>query len=203
MAGKPKPPPQPVEVPLREQAALAVQLEQRGERAGAYWGALDIRRPGSASAQALELPSRWGIVHVMIRIEEMYLTLARLPMSTRPRGHANSMPRYVYERFDLNAQFETYELEKLMRRRNVVRARPSPSEIARMEQAMGWFGRYLADTPEVAKAVQLAARWHVFDGDVGEGCKAMGISRRTLRRRQVHGLQLIAAGLILDRVPVS
>ncbi|MGB7101353.1 MAG: hypothetical protein WBD95_21620, partial [Xanthobacteraceae bacterium] len=48
-------------------------------------------------------------------MEEAFRTLARLPIATRPRGYVNSMPFYVYDRGDLNAQIETHELEAMAR----------------------------------------------------------------------------------------
>jgi hypothetical protein len=66
------------------------------------------------------VPERWSVIAVMERMEEAFRTLARLPIAVRPRGYVTSMPFYVYDRGDLNAQMETHELERMARLRNRV-----------------------------------------------------------------------------------
>lgn len=121
---------------LDERAVAAARAELRGERTGI------LGATGRLSLPRLDpprrVPERWTFVHVMDRLEEAFRTLRRLPITTRPRGYVNSMPFYVYDRGDLNAQLETYELERLARLRNRVRIPPSPAEIARMEEALRW-----------------------------------------------------------------
>lgn len=128
---------------LNDRAVAAARAELRGERTGI------LGATGRLSLPRLEpprrVPERWTFVHVMERLEEAFRTLRRLPISTRPRGYMNSMPFYLYDRGDLNAQLETYELERLARMRNRVRIPPSPAEIARMEEALRWPALFLAD----------------------------------------------------------
>lgn len=150
-----------------------------------------------------EVPTQWSIVHVMDRMEEAHGTLSRLPVSARPRGHANSMPRHVYQWADLLAQAETYELERAAAAQNRVRIPPTPAEVTRMEQTFGWLANYLGDKPEVARAVNLAARWACLDHDVARGCKRLGLPKRAFLRRKIHGLRLIATGLVRGKVPIS
>ncbi len=127
----------------------------------------------------------------MERMEEAFRTLARLPIATRPRGYVNSMPFYVYDRGDLNAQIETYELERMARLRNRVRIPPSPAEIARMEQALYWPAAYLggAEFHHIARAVNLGSLWAAFDTDVDERLKPMKITRRAFNARKLQGLR--------------
>jgi hypothetical protein len=175
----------------------------RGERTGIL-GATGQSGPPLPFARTRRLPERWSVVYVMERMEEAFRTLARLPVATRPRGYVNSMPFYVYDRGDLNAQMETYELERMARLRNRVRIPPSPAEIARMEEALHWPTAYLAG-PEfhhVARAVNLGSLWAAFDADVGAGLKGMKITRRAFNARKLQGLRIIAGELVRRRVPI-
>ena len=115
--------------------------------------------------------------------------LARLPIATRPRGYVNSMPFYVYDRGDLNAQMETRELERMAQLRNRVRIPPTPAEIARMEEALRWPTAYLSG-PEfhhVARAVNLGSLWAAFDADVDERLKRLQDHAPRLQRAQAAG----------------
>jgi len=125
------------ERPLAEQAATAAHAELRGDRAGIL-GATGHNAPQPLLVRGRRVPERWSFLHVIERMEEAFRILARLPVATRPRGYVNSMPYYLYDRGDLNAQMETYELERMARMRNRVRIAPSPAEVARMEEALRW-----------------------------------------------------------------
>jgi hypothetical protein len=124
---------------LAERAAQAARAELRGDRAGIL-GAIGRAEPAPLT-RARTVPDRWSFLHVMDRMEEGFRVLSRLPMATRPRGHANSMP--TYDRGDLNAQLETDELERMARIRNHVRIRPGPAE--RMDESSKLQGRRHAD----------------------------------------------------------
>jgi hypothetical protein len=133
-----------VEQALAEQAAIAARAELRGERS-AMLGALG-QVPLGPLARNRRIPERWSFIVVMDRMEEAFRTLGRLPMATRPRGYVNSMPIYLYDRGDLNAQMETYELERMAKLRNRVRIPPSPAEVARMEEALHWPVRFFDES---------------------------------------------------------
>src|SRR5262249_14207263 len=147
---------------LIERAARAARSELRGERTGIL-GAL-----GESAAAGLRrtrcVPERWSLVHVMERMEEAFRILARLPLPSGPRGYINSMPIYLYDRGDLNAQMETHELERMAQLRNRVRIPPSPAEIARMEEALRWPTLFLsgAEFHHLARAVNLGSLWAAF-----------------------------------------
>jgi hypothetical protein len=187
---------------LAERAARAARAELRGERSGIL-GAL-----GEASVTPLRrvrsVPERWSIVHVMDRMEEAFRTLSRLPLPTRPKGFVNSMPVYLYDRGDLNAQLETHELERLAKLRNRVRIPPSPAEVGRMEEALHWPSAYLsaAEFHHVARAVNLDALWAAFGVDAGRALKRLKINRRAFHARKLQGLRIIAGELIRRCVPV-
>jgi hypothetical protein len=141
---------------------------------------------------------------VMDRLEEGFRILARLPIATRPRGHVNSMPFPIYDRADLNAQLESYELERLAQLRNRVRIPPTPAEIGRMEEALRWPSAYLsgAEFHHVARAVNLGSLWAAFDTDVDARLKRLKITRRAFNARKLQGLRIITGELIRRRVPV-
>ncbi len=89
--------------------------------------------------------------------------------------------------------------------RNRVRLPPSPAEIARMEQALGWPAAYLsaAEFHHVARAVNLGSLWAAFDVDVAKALKRLKIPRRTFNARKLQGLRIITIELIRRRVPVA
>lgn len=159
---------------------------------------------GPSHLPAKPTPTTWSVVHVYDRIEEAYEILRRIPMATRPPGYANSMPKaYRHDFVDLVGQIETGALAAREQERNRVRLGASAAQIRRMEEALGWPARYLTDKPEVARAVGLCALWSVMKVDVDRACKRMRVSKRTIYRRQVHGLTIIAQGLVKAGVPVS
>lgn len=150
------------------------------------------------------LPTTWSIVHVFDRMEEAYDTLRRLPMATRPRAYANSMPKdYRYDFHEEVAQVETGALADRQQERNRVRLGASAAQIRRMEEALHWPMSYLRDMPEVAQAVGLVAIWTVLKVDIDKACRRRRINKRALHRRQIHGLTIIAQELARIRVPVS
>jgi hypothetical protein len=134
----------PHERTLAQRAEAAVRAELRGDRLGIL-GVIGEAGPAALSRNRT-VPDRWSFLHVMERMEEAFRVLSRLPMPTRPRGYINSMPVYLYDRGDLNAQLETHELERMARIRNYVRIRPSPAEIDRMDESGKVQARRYAET---------------------------------------------------------
>jgi hypothetical protein len=190
------------EAPLAARAEAAAQAELRGDRGGI------LGATGAAPLMPLQrmrrVPDRWSFYYVLERMEEGFRTLSRLPLPTRPRGYINSMPIYLYDRGDLNAQLETHELERMARMRNRVRIPPSPAEIARMEEALHWPAAYLGG-PEfhhLARAVNLGALWSAFDVNIDERVKRLKITRRAFHARKLQGLRIIAGELTRLKVPV-
>lgn len=189
------------DLPLDERVRRGVGAELRGDRENVL-GAIGVASPAQRTRRRL-LPERWTVLHVIERIEEAFQVLGRTPARIWPRQFGNSMPRHLYDRADLNSQLETGELERMMRVRNRVRLSATPAEIARMNQAIAWPMEYLADKPEVARAVCLAAVWYNQQADIGERCATLNLTRRAFNRRVAHGLSIIAGELIRRGVPVS
>jgi hypothetical protein len=188
---------------LTERAASAARAELRGDRRGIL-GAIGPSAPPRSFLRARPVPDRWSFVHVMDRLEDGFRILARLPISTRPRGYVKSMPFPIYDRADLYAQLESYELERMAQLRNRVRIPPTPAEIGRMEEALRWPMLYLSG-PEfhhVARAVNLGCLWAAFDADVDERLKRLKITRRTFNARKLQGLRIITRELVRGRVPI-
>jgi hypothetical protein len=188
---------------LTERAAAAAAAELGGDRAGIL-GAIKSSSPVRSSLRARTLPDRWSFVHVMERLEEGFRVLVRLPIATRPRGYVNSMPLPVSDRADLNAQLESYELDRLAQLHNRVRILPTPAEIGRMEEALRWPAQHLsgAEFHHVARAVNLGGLWAAFDADIDERLKRLKITRRTFNARRLQGLRIIARELVRQRVPI-
>jgi hypothetical protein len=190
------------DAPLSERAAAAARAELRGERTGILGatGETTLR----SLVRAHRAPARWTVPHVMDRLEEGFRTLSRIPMAIRPRGYVNSMPQYVYDRGDLNAQLETHELERMANIKNRVRIPPTPAEIGRMEEALHWPSAFLAgqEFHHVARAVNLGSLWAAFDADVDKGLKRIKVTRRTFNARKLQGIRIIARELLVQRVPV-
>lgn len=190
------------EASLIARAEAAALAELRGDR-GSILGAIDTT-PLVPLNRTRHVPDRWSFYYVLERMEEGFRTLSRLPLPTRPRGYINSMPTYLYDRGDLNAQLETHELERMARTRNRVRIPPSPAEIARMEEALHWPTAYLGG-PEfhhLARAVNLGALWSAFDVNIDERVKRLKITRRAFQARKLQGLRIIARELTRLKVPV-
>jgi hypothetical protein len=190
-------------LPLAQRAATAARSELRGDRTGIL-GAIGASELPQPLARTRRVPERWSLVHVMERMEEAFRILARLPIGTRPRGYVNSMPFYVYDRGDLNAQIETHELERMAQMRNRVRIPPSPAEIARMEEALRWPTLFLSGTKfhHIARAVNLGSLCGAFDADIDKGVKRLKIPRRAFNARKLQGLRIIARELVRQRVPI-
>jgi hypothetical protein len=186
---------------LEARALKAARAELRGERTGIL-GAV-----GLSSLLHLKprpcAPRDWSWSHIIERMEEAFRTLRRLPAPTGPRGHRNSMPTYDYDRGDLNAQLETYEVERLAKLRNRVHLRPPSDEISRMEQAIWWPAKYLSGAEDLARAVNLSAMWAAMDMDVDKGLRRIKTTRRLFNDRKLRGLCIIARGLTRDRVPIK
>jgi hypothetical protein len=193
-----------VEITLEERVAEGVRAELTGDRSHIL-GALPPGRSTPIASSRRSVPERWSVVHVMDRLEEAWLTLSRMPIATRPQGHGNCMPAYVYDRFDLNAQLETHELERSMRAKNRVTIPPTPDEVTRMDQAFGWIVSYLSreEDQHLARAVNLGTRLAAFGLPFSSIKALVPVTAHAFTRRKMHGLEIIAIGLIRDGVPVS
>jgi len=186
---------------LEARALKAVLAELRGERTGIL-GATGVSPP-LQSRQERKMSKIWCAAYVMERMEEVFRTLQRVRMRTRPLGFVSSMPLPIHDRGDLNAQLETKEFERMLQRRNRVCIGPSQEEMTRMEEAIWWPTKYLRDAEDLARAVNLSAMWAATDADVDKGLRRIKTTRREFNDRKLRGFCIIAEGLARDRVPIK
>ena len=149
----------------------------------------------------LPLPPSWNGPHAAQRIEEGFVTLAKLPMRDRS-GLRSAWPAIIYEFEDLVAQQEQGEPERTQEQQNRTRVIPSAREIAHMEATVYWPTQYLSATPELREAVNMLGLAHSLGLDAGWIAKKRGGYADTWRERHDRGCELIGRGLERDRVPV-
>jgi hypothetical protein len=152
------------------------------------------------------LPTHWSGPHVGKRLAEAFHTLARLPTANGPRFRSGWWPEWTREWTDEMARLEAdvAQIEAEARAANRVRILPSAAEISRMEAAIAWPGTYLvrADRPHLARTVGIVALWRSRERDLKWIARKMRLGVHVLRLRNRAGLDLIAAGLRRDGVPV-
>jgi hypothetical protein len=79
---------------------------------------------------------------------------------------------------------------------------PSSIEIAPMETAIGWPGRYLLDCPQLIRVVQVAVFGRSHYHDLDWAARRLQLPGRLVRRWHREGLDLIAAGLRREGVRI-
>jgi hypothetical protein len=149
------------------------------------------------------IPPSWDGPHVGKRLEEALRTLRYMPVNGYPAGFTVSWPVILHEYSD-RAAYEDDPIWKAERAvgSNWTKPRPSSIEIARMETAIIWPARYLGYVPQLLRAVQTVALARSRDRDVAHAARKLGLPGRLTRRWNSEGLDLIAAGLRRDAVPV-
>jgi hypothetical protein len=150
------------------------------------------------------VPERWDGPHVGRRLVDGLRTLAIMPMPRGPRGSGSHWPGYAHDWADLLAQQEADQEQKQLDQReaNRTRLRPSSVEIMRMEQAIVLPARYLREFPQLLRTVQAVALARARDRDMGYAARRLRRPRELVRRRNAEGLDLIAHGLVGDRVRI-
>ena len=127
-----------------------------------------------------------------------------LPTSNRPRVFGNAWPAYFHGWEDQLAQQEMAKdlREQLERARNRTRLLPSSIEIAHMETAIGWPGRYLLGCPQFIRVVQVATLGRARYRDMDWAARRLELPGRLVRRWHRGGVDLIAVGLRRDAVRI-
>lgn len=192
---------------LIEQARLSalIDLDGADDLRQHLMGAIG-RTDAQPRRAARELPTTWTLIHVLDRLEEAFTVLAALPARTRPKQYGNAMPTPVQERMsfkDLIDMSESGELEQMEADRNRVRLAVTAAQVTRMDEALRWPAQYLADRPEMAKAVSLRALWAAMRTDIRKRCERRGIDHTAFNAHWQAGAKIITATLIARRVPVS
>jgi hypothetical protein len=190
---------------LSQRAKLTALIERDGDAVmrAHILGAVGQSEPGRRSRREREVPAQWSQIHVLDRIEEAFEVMAMMPAATRPKQFGAAWPAYTYDRGDLNAQLETFELEKTLADRNKVRLSPTAAQVTRMEQASRWPFEYLSDRPDLARAIGLRCLWSVAKADIRKRCQARGIEHAEFNMQWQAALSLITGKLIARKVPVS
>lgn len=152
-------------------------------------------------AAANVLPPIWNGLHASLRIVEGFVTFRSMPLGDKG-GAATAWPPYMYEFDDLVAQKAQGELEHTMKIQNRTRVSPSMREITRAIEVCYWPMKYLSTLPLLCEAVNALALAHALDRDAGWVTRKRGGFADTWRARHDRGCELIAAGLVLDRVSV-
>jgi hypothetical protein len=149
------------------------------------------------------VPPSWIGPHVGLRLIEALRTLRKLPVNGSPAGFFNSWPAFQPEYSERASYEDDDEWKKdQLALGNRIRPRPSSIEIQRMEICIIWPGRYLGAWPQLLLAVSQAAMSRSFHRDLRHAARRLRLPLRTARRRNRDGLDLIAAGLRSDAVPV-
>jgi hypothetical protein len=176
-------------------------------------GSLDEWHPLSGLAAPDYVPASWDGPQAGKRLIEAFGILRRMPFSFGPAQFGNSWPQYRHELADLNSQEGADDDQKrqLAEARNRVRTRPSANDVTRMELALGWTARYLADVDQqerrdgvhsLSRLVGLVAMWRAAEREMEQIARKLRQHPATVRRRNRRGLDIIAAGLHRDGVPV-
>lgn len=145
-------------------------------------------------------PPQWTADWVAARLVEAYAVLARLPMRTRPAEFGTIWPAYPYERADEWERWRSGSASADFQRGPRGAAL---DEITRMEQAIHWPAEHLNNDAMAARCVLTWAQRTMLEKRERLPPRKLGASRSVLWRARARGLQVITAGLIKARVPVS
>jgi hypothetical protein len=147
------------------------------------------------------LPMVWTGEHVGLRLVEAMQTLRLLPGGSG--GTMSTWPSYLYEFDDLVEQQKQGELERTQKIQNRTRISPSLNEISRMELVIWWPMHFLMlSSPRLVEAVMWVSHAHSIERDIEWVVRKRGGFVDTWRARHAHGCEIIASGLVLDKVRV-
>ncbi len=149
------------------------------------------------------VPTMWCGSHVGVRISEAFATLMRLPGGMR-RASFGYWPAYSHTWEDMLSQLEQAVEEQAREQRIQNRSRSSPSieDVSRMERALYWPMHYLGRVPLLVRAVNAMAFAHALERDCVWLARKRGGDPDLWQRKHWAGTELIARGLIRDKVAV-
>jgi hypothetical protein len=135
------------------------------------------------------------------RLAEALRTLRNMPVNGYPAGFVNAWPAVVHEYSDRTG-YEDDPVWKAERAAESYWTKPRPSsiEIARMETAIVWPARYLSHVPQLLRTVQAVALARARDRDIAHAARKLGLPGRLARQWNDEGLDLIAAGAVIDYI---
>jgi len=191
----------------RAKLSLLIETDGDSELRQHLLGAMGRRGEsrGSRLAARAEVPERWTQIHVLDRLEDAYRVLAMQP-GTKGRTSSTVWPATAVEKMAILDMIElmgTGELEQRAEEKNRVRLQPTSLQISQMEQALAWPFQFLADWPELAKAIQLRSMWAAMGVDIRKRCERRGIAHDEFNRQWQAALSIITGALTARKVPVT
>ncbi|WP_028164092.1 hypothetical protein [Bradyrhizobium elkanii] len=147
------------------------------------------------------LPSVWTGEHVGLRLVEAMQTLRLLP--GEGLGSRSAWPPYLYEFDDLVEQQRQGELERTQQIQNRTRVSPSLTEISRMELVIWWPMHFLMfGAPHLVESVMWLSHAYSIERDAEWVVRKRGGFADTWRARHARGCEIIAEGLMAEKVRV-
>lgn len=147
------------------------------------------------------LPSVWSGAYVGLQLVEAMQTLRLLPNGAR--SSSSAWPPYLYEFDDLVEQQKQGELERTQKVKNRTRLLPSLNEITRMEAVICWPMNYLMfGSPQLVEAVMWVSHAHSIGREADWVVRRRGGFVDTWLSRHARGCEIIAAGLVMEKVRV-
>jgi hypothetical protein len=148
-------------------------------------------------------PAAWTPGLVRERLLEARRLIDRMAIPWKPRGHKNTMPAYRHDANDAWANWLEWSQtdSAFARDRNRVAFAASADQVSRLEEAIGWPARYLADAG-LRRLLGAFLDAKARRKGLRRLCRERGWSYSLFERRVGQACGLIAAGLKRDRVPV-
>lgn len=144
------------------------------------------------------LPLTWTAPHVALRIMQGF-QIQQLSPERDCFSVRSGWPDYKHAPDDLDEQTKQRGLEEAQ----AVQDQPSGADIARADEVTYWAMKYLGSKfPPLAAAVNAVACARAQGGDAASAARKYGGYADTWRERHDRGCELIAEGLIADRVRV-
>jgi len=164
-----------------------------------------VEDPWESWHEEEHLPDRWVPEHVGVRIIDAFRTLSMLPGPRGPKSFGTAWPAYQHEWSDLMAQAEAGSIKarQAERNRQGSKAQPSFVDVTRMEAALYWPAHYIADAwNDWRFAVNFCSMAFAFERDLDWVAGRKGGDCDLWRSRYLSGCDVIARGLIADRIAV-
>jgi hypothetical protein len=163
-----------------------------------------VRRAWQQAHDAAPETCRWTRKLVADRLKEMIVTVGRTTGRIGPKEYGRGSPDYVNDQLEIFFERAFGELVRDKSQQARIGAGASTAEVTRMEQALHWQGHYLADAPagEVV-AIKVQLRCWQLRTSLSRACRAGGLNRDTTKDRIERACFRIAAGLIIDGVPLG
>jgi hypothetical protein len=120
---------------------------------------IDPARGGGGLVDRPRLPKVWTATYVGVRLIEAHQVLTRMPGTIWPKSYGAAWPEYKVEAGELAIQAGAGTLHM----GRGVRVAPSAEAVARMNDAIAWPMRFLADRPGAAADVNRWAADAAFD----------------------------------------